>query len=175
MTAKSRRRASLVLVGVGVVAASALLLGPAGRNPRESVAPRFVARVVDPRRAITDYRGMPLLLNVWATWCDPCREEMPSLEQLYREYQERGLRVVAISIDDDGQAELIREFVREHNLTFDVLHDPRGGIMRQYPVRGVPQTFLISRRGQIRATRYAADWLSPTNRALVDSLLLRDR
>ena len=118
---------------------------------------------------------MPLLLNVWATWCDPCREEMPSLEQLYREYQERGLRVVAISIDDDGQAELIREFVREHNLTFDVLHDPRGGIMRQYPVRGVPQTFLISRRGQIRATRYAADWLSPTNRALVDSLLLRDR
>jgi len=126
-------------------------------------------------RPLLDYKGAPLLMNVWATWCDPCREEMPSLERLYREYRERGLRVVAISIDDGGQVDLINEFVSEHGLTFDVLHDPKSAIMRQYPVRGVPQTFLISRDGEIRATRYAEDWYSAANRALVDSLIVRDR
>jgi peroxiredoxin len=100
---------------------------------------------------------------------------MPSLERLYRQYRERGLRVVAISIDDGGQVDLIKEFVSEHGLTFDVLHDPKGSIMRQYPVRGVPQTFLISRDGAIRATRYAEDWYSSANRALVDSLLMREQ
>src|SRR3970282_710231 len=103
--------------------------------------PRFVPRTLSPpaeERRLDDYEGSPLLVNVWATWCDPCREEMPSLERLYREDRDRGLRVVAISIDDGGQVELINEFVGEHGLTFDVLHDPRGAIMRQSPVRGVP-------------------------------------
>lgn len=148
------------------------------RQPRDGAAgaPRFVARTLtDPAvtRSLDDYLGSPLLLNVWATWCDPCREEMPSLERLYREYRGRGLRIVAISIDDASQVELIREFVDEHALTFDVLHDPGSAVMRQYPVRGVPQTFLITRDGAIVATRYAEDWYADPVRALVDSLLLR--
>ena len=163
---------------IALVATGTFLLRRAEMAPGANLAPRFVAQTLSTpaeARSLDDYAGAPLLVNVWATWCDPCREEMPSLERLYREYRDRGLRVVAISIDDGGQVDLINEFVSEHGLTFIVLHDPKGAIMRQYPVRGVPQTFLISRDGAIRATRYAEDWYSAANLALVDSLLLRER
>jgi hypothetical protein len=95
---------------------------------------------------------------------------MPSLERLYREYRDRGLRAVAISIDDGGQVDLINEFVSEHGLTFDVLHDPKSAIMRQYPVRGVPDV-LVSRSGE-SGPPLRGGWYTAANRALVDSLLL---
>jgi thiol-disulfide isomerase/thioredoxin len=166
---------------LGVAAmASVVLLMRSGGAPLPATegrrAPRFVAATIDSvpvERSLDDYAGRAVLLNVWATWCDPCRDEMPSLERLYRDYAPRGLRIVAISIDDAGQDALIREFVSEHGLTFDILHDRGGrtGIMTLYPVRGVPQTFLISRGGEIVATRFAADWSSASSRALVDSVL----
>jgi peroxiredoxin len=146
-----------------------------GRGASESDrAPRFVAATIDAApapRSLDDYAGQPLLLNVWATWCDPCREEMPSFERLYADYRGRGLRIVAVSVDDDGTDDLLRDFVRENALTFDVLHDKTSAILTQFHVRGVPQTFLISRSGRIVGTRFAADWSSAASRALVDSLL----
>jgi peroxiredoxin len=139
-----------------------------------AAAPRFVASTLDSlpvQRSLDDYAGHPVLLNVWATWCDPCREEMPSLETLYSDYRQGGLRIVAISIDDAGNESLIREFAQENRLSFDILHDPNGRIMSLYQVRGVPQTFLIARDRRIIATRFAADWSSDASRALVDSLM----
>ena len=141
-------------------------------------APAFVASTIDSTpgvRTLNDYRGRPLLLNVWATWCDPCREEMPSLQRLHEAYKDRGLQVVAISIDEPGDVGLIREFVAAHRLTFTVLQDGNKAIMTQYQVRGVPQTFLISSNGEIRGTRFSADWASEQSRALVDSVLVGDR
>jgi cytochrome c-type biogenesis protein len=137
-------------------------------------APRFVATTLDsaPRiRTLDDYRGRPLLLNVWATWCDPCREEMPSLQRLYDAFKDRGLQVVAVSIDDPGNEGLIREYAAEHKLSFDILHDGKAAIMSQYEVRGVPESFLISATGEIRGTRFVADWSSAESRALVERLL----
>lgn len=157
-----------------MIVASVLVLFRVPETERPVTAPRFVARTVDAEsaeRSLDDYAGLPVLLNVWATWCDPCRDEMPTLQRLHIAYAPRGLRIVAVSIDDAGQVGLIREFAAEHGLTFDILHDARGAIMRQYPVRGVPQTFLISRDGRIVATRYLEDWFSERNRKLVDSLL----
>lgn len=91
----------------------------------------------------------------------------------HRVYRSRGRRIGAVSIDDPGNEQLIRDFAKETGVTFDILHDPKTTIMRQYQVRGVPQTFLISRRGEIVARRFAADWSSPASCALVDSLLER--
>lgn len=168
-----------MLAVVVALGAAALLLrtdapedqkGTTGSNP----APQFVAQTLDSlpqRRTLADYAGAPLILNVWATWCDPCREEMPSFERLYRDYKSRGLRIAAISIDDGGSAELVREFVKEHSLSFDILLDPKADVMSQYAVRGVPETFLISRSGEIVGRRYVADWDAPSNRRTVDSLL----
>ena len=168
---------------IGVSSGAGLVFAAYEIGLRPSVLPRVAAGVPAPpfsatpidsaavHRTVGDYAGQPVLLNVWATWCDPCRDEMPSFERLYRDDRRRGLRIVAVSIDDPGDVPLIREFVREHHLTFDVLHDPKAAIMPEYQVRGVPETFFISRRGEIVATRFSADWSSPASRALVDSLL----
>ena len=161
------------------IGGAALVLWPAMRHAPAPVAagqsaPHFVALTLDAvpaRRSLDDYAGQPLLLNVWATWCDPCREEMPGLQRLYQDYRPRGLRIVAVSIDDPGNEPLIREFVREHGLTFDILRSPGSEIMTQYLVRGVPETFLISPKGEIVGTRFAADWSTAESRALVDSLV----
>ncbi|MGH7712971.1 MAG: TlpA disulfide reductase family protein [Gemmatimonadaceae bacterium] len=173
----STRRAAIAGATVlCVVAVIVVMLRSSAADSVSSVrrAPRFVAWTVDSlptERSLDDYAGYPLLLNVWATWCDPCREEMPSMDRLYRDYRDRGLRVVAVSIDEAGNESLIREFVGDHGLTFDILHDAKSDIMSLYGVLGVPQTFLISRRGEIVANRFAADWSSAESRALVDSLL----
>lgn len=137
-------------------------------------APDFSAVTLDSvpmPRSLADYRGRPVLLNVWATWCDPCREEMPGLQRLYDAYKARGLRVVAVSVDDRGSEGLIREFVADHHLTFDILHQGAADMMATYQVRGVPQTFLISRSGELVATRFVTDWNSAESRQLVDRLL----
>ena len=94
------------------------------------------------------------------------------MQRLYDAYKDRGLKVVAVSIDDDGNEPLIREFAAEHHLTFDILHDLKSEIMTTYQVRGVPQTFLISADGEIRATQFVTDWSSDANRQLVERLLL---
>jgi thiol-disulfide isomerase/thioredoxin len=165
-------------VTTGVLAASYALFRVAAANAPARVSagapvPAFVAVTVDSapqHRTIADFRGSPVLLNVWATWCDPCREEMPSMQRLYEAYRDRGLRVVAISIDDRGSEPLIREFVAEHQLTFDILHQGASDIMTILQVRGVPQTFLVSREGNVVATRFVADWSSPESRQLIDSV-----
>ncbi|MEJ7809900.1 MAG: TlpA disulfide reductase family protein [Gemmatimonadaceae bacterium] len=140
-----------------------------------SDAPNFSAVTLDAEpepRALRDYRGQVVLLNVWATWCEPCKIEMPSIEGLHREFGGRGLRVIAVSIDDPGEAERIRGFVREYGLTFDVLHDPSGRISRAYQTTGVPETFVIGKDGVIRKKVIGAiRWDSPANRALIAQLL----
>jgi peroxiredoxin len=137
-------------------------------------APEFEAKSLsDPTRVgrLSDYRGSVVLLNVWATWCDPCRREMPSIEKLYQELGPKGFRVVAVSIDDGGAAADIREFAREHGLTFDILHDPTGAIQLVYQLIGVPESFLIDQDGVIRKTAFESDWYSAENRDLVARLL----
>lgn len=125
---------------------------------------------------LEDYAGDVILLNIWATWCDPCREEMPAIERLHRAFGPRGLKVLAVSIDGKGDEGAIRSFVREYGLTFAILHDPEGDIQRIYRTTGVPETFVIARDGIIRKKVIgAADWSSEGNRALVAQLLSEDR
>src|SRR5688500_4432319 len=75
---------------------------------------------VPEERTLGDYRGEVVLLNVWATWCLPCEAEMPSMELLHRAYADSGLRIVAVSIDEPGSEQTIREFIERYELTFDI-------------------------------------------------------
>lgn len=140
-----------------------------------SVAPDFSAVTLDsiPReKHLAEYRGQVIMINVWATWCAPCRIEMPSIEALHRAYAPRGFKVLAVSIDDPGHVETIRAFVNQYKLTFEVLHDPQKNILDLYDVSGYPETFVIGRDGVIRKKLLSAtDWNSPPNRALVERLL----
>ena len=140
-----------------------------------SKAPDFTAFTLDsvPRKkTLADYRGQVVMINVWATWCLPCRVEMPSIEALHKSYGPRGLKVVAVSIDDPGTEATIRAFVKQYGLTFQVLHDPKGAISEAYDITGYPETFILGRDGVIRKKLMSAtDWNSPDARALVDRLL----
>ena len=176
----ARQQWTIVL---GIVALLAILLAAATHYLGDELFPVAVGSEAPPLSAVTlegarrtktldDYKGKVVLLNVWATWCEPCKVEMPSIEQLYRDFGGRGLKVVAVSIDDPGEEAKIRGFVREFGLTFDVLHDPSGKIQRKYQTTGVPETFVIGRDGVIRKKVIGAiRWDSPANRALVSQLL----
>src|SRR5688572_20459672 len=165
----------VLIMGGGLLAATRFLGDESFPVTVESKAPDFRAATVDGApvtKTIADYKGDVVLLNVWATWCLPCRTEMPSMERLHRDFGGRGLHVVAVSIDKPGFEAEIRAFVKEYGLTFDVLYDPDGGITTTYQTTGVPYSFVIDRSGRIRKTVLgAADWSSQGNRSLIASLL----
>ena len=88
------------------------------------------------------------LVNVWATWCTACREEMADLEALHREFAARGLTVLAVSVDE-GDGRRVRRFVERERLTFAVAHDPEGRIQSLYGTVGVPETYLVGPDGRL--------------------------
>jgi peroxiredoxin len=140
-----------------------------------SKAPDFKAFTLDSipkEKRLADYHGQVMMINVWATWCLPCRVEMPSIEQLHKAYGPKGLKIVAVSIDDPGTDAGIRAFAKQYGLTFEILHDPTGKIVDQYDITGYPETFIVGKDGVIRKKLMSAtDWNSPEARALVDRLL----
>lgn len=137
-----------------------------------SAAPQFVARNIasDSTVTLADYRGKVVLLNVWATWCPPCRQEMPSMERLYRRFAGTDFRVVAVSVRDIETS--VKEFVEGQALTFDVLFDPAGEIERIYQTMGVPESFVIDRHGVIVKKEIGArSWDGPVTETLIQRLL----
>ena len=140
-----------------------------------SPAPDFRASTLGAparEKTLKDYRGDVVLLNIWATWCPPCRDEMPSIQALHEALGPRGLKIIAVSIDSPGKEAQIRQFAEVYGLTFEILHDSRGDIQRRYQSTGVPETFVIGRDGVIRKKVIsAARWDSPANRALIEQLL----
>ena len=96
--------------------------------------------------SLTDYRGKVVLLNIWATWCPPCVEEMPSMEKLYQELKGEGFEILAISIDESG-AQDVRPFMKKHQLSFPALIDSKGTIKGIYQITGVPESFIIDKEG----------------------------
>ena len=140
-----------------------------------STAPPFEGKTVDgtaKEKTLADYKGKVVLVNIWATWCEPCRVEMPSLEKLHREFGPQGLAIVALSVDDPGEEDHVRQFAKDLGLTFEILHDPARKTATSYQATGFPETFVIARDGTIRKKVIgAADWSSEGNRALIRELL----
>jgi peroxiredoxin len=144
-----------------------------------SKAPEFQATTMvagGPKtKNITDYRGHVVLLNLWATWCGPCKQEMPGIQALHDSLGPQGLRVVALSVDDPGFESAIRTFVAEQKLTFEILHEGSGKIERDYQTSGIPETFIIGKDGVIRKRVIgAAVWNSEGNLKLIRGLLAED-
>lgn len=173
--------ASLVTTAVFGVAL-AIKLRPQ-LNPVEigSSAPAFHATNLRTTRpaSLDDYRGKVVLVNIWATWCPPCRAEMPSMEKLHKKLDGTDFRIAAVSVDGDpfhpeeSQPPAgIMAFANGLGLTFDILHDPSGAIRRSYDIFGVPESYLIDRNGLIvKRVIGAADWEDPVNEMLIRRLL----
>ncbi|HJQ11025.1 MAG TPA: TlpA disulfide reductase family protein [Gemmatimonadaceae bacterium] len=178
MTSRQQFAIAAVVIGIaGAVAWSATHYLRKEMFPVElgSKAPDFTAYTLDTpakTRRLADYRGQVLMINVWATWCLPCRVEMPSIEALQKDYAPKGLKIVAVSIDDPGTEAAIRSFANQYKLTFEILHDPNKSIVDAYDIGGYPETFIVGRDGIIRKKLMSAtDWNSPDARALMDRLL----
>jgi cytochrome c biogenesis protein CcmG, thiol:disulfide interchange protein DsbE len=166
---------SIILVlGLGLATASYFMRDQLFPVTIGSDAPDFRAKVLGSNqyKTMADYKGQVVLLNVWATWCPPCKAELPSLQRLYEEYGPKGLKLVAVSIDDYVSEDSIRAFGKSFGLTFEVLHDSTHDIERIYQTTGYPETFVIGPEGTIRKKWIGPDdWSSQGNRALIAQLL----
>ncbi|MBA2292090.1 MAG: TlpA family protein disulfide reductase [Gemmatimonadales bacterium] len=173
-----RRQWTGVLAVIAVLALIVVILIRRAPVPIEvgRIAPDFTATDLHTgtmKSLHADYRGSVTLVNVWATWCEPCKREIPALDSLYRALGPSGLRIAAVSIDR-GDSVPVRKFMDDFGVTFDVLHDPEGVIQQTYQTSGVPESFLLDRDGRIVRIVYADHpWASPSNQRIIGELLAR--
>lgn len=164
----------ILVLGLGLAVASHFM--------RDQLFPVFVGSQVPEFRAkelgtsqyktLADYKGQVILVNIWATWCEPCRVEIPSLERLQQEYGPKGLKIVAVSIDDYVSEDSIQRYAKNLGVTFEILHDPTHAIERTFQATGYPESFVVGPEGTIRKKVIGPDdWSSIGNRALVAQLL----
>ena len=140
-------------------------------------APGFTLLTLDGGRAsLTDHRDKLVVLNFWATWCQPCTVEMPSLEALWQRYRDRGLIVVGVSVDRGAPKALLEPYVRNLKLTFPILLDPDSKTSDRWRVTALPATFLVRPGGEVAGVAMGAhEWNSDEMRALVERLLPHPR
>ncbi len=139
-----------VAIGLGLLAllASAFLLPNGGRPQEGDPAPDFTLTLLDGTKiSLRDLRGQVVVLNFWASWCDPCRKEAPDLQKAWEMYKDKGVVFMGVSHKDAEDAS--RAFVQEFGLTYLNGIDPRGRISRAYGLTGVPETFVIDAEGRV--------------------------
>ncbi|HEX8990314.1 MAG TPA: redoxin domain-containing protein [Anaerolineales bacterium] len=152
-----RRALYVLLLAAGLIwiFASADRSGAAtaGRIPAPQkgfLAPDF--SLADPqgtRYSLAALRGRPMLINIWATWCPPCRAEMPTIEQYYRQYRQQGLVVLAVDATSQDNPLDIVPFTQQYGLTFPILLDETGDVARRYQLESLPSSFFINRDGSV--------------------------
>ena len=143
---------TVAIAGVFAACAPAERQGPPriGEPAREYAAVTLEGDTV----SLASLQGEVVLLNLWATWCTPCRAETPYLQEIYEEHRDQGFRVVGVSMDTRNQADAVRMFVDEFGVTYTILHDPAMRGMDLYQALGLPATFLIDRDGTLRWLRF---------------------
>jgi cytochrome c biogenesis protein CcmG, thiol:disulfide interchange protein DsbE len=180
------QRAKLVAQGIaiGLVALLFLLLvwalvtdeggglAAAAARGDKPEAPDFTLERLDEEGELTlsSLRGKPVLVNFWASWCHPCKEEAPILEEVWQRYRERGLVVVGVDMQDlrsEG-----REFVSENGLTFPTVFDGPGKLYETYQLVGLPETFVVDREGRL-VDAIVGDVTSEEARARLDDAVAR--
>ena len=161
MSARFGSRSLLLLVAGGLLAAAPLPAQLLGRP-----APEFTLKTLDGDTSrLSDHAGRPILINFWASWCKPCRREMPLLIAAHRAHREEGLAILAIDLtDQERSAGEIRRFQTEFQMPFPVLLDEKGKVRRLYALRGVPTSVFVGPDGVVRTV----------NQGPIDSVALRE-
>jgi len=133
-----------------------------GSHPHRigEMAPDFTLQDSDRKVVLSQFRGQVVLLNFWATWCPPCEAELPSLISLQARERSRGVMVLGVSIDVDGDA--YHRFLQQRNVNFLTVRDPEQRISGMYGTSGWPETYVIDRKGVVRRKIVGPiDWNSP--------------
>ncbi len=173
---KNTKALYLIIAAVGILFASALVFG-AGRRPEKQASPLFEAPEIElvdldgNVSALSEYRGKAIMLNFWATWCPPCRYEKPFMQKIYDDYRDKGFLILAVSVRENSHT--VQNYIETHGYTYPVFLDARGEAFSAYDqTGGIPQTYLIDRKGNITSFLSGArDWTDQDNRRLIEEIL----
>jgi cytochrome c biogenesis protein CcmG, thiol:disulfide interchange protein DsbE len=168
----ANRRGLIIGVVTAAIGVAAVLGMLAMRSRTPALAADFAVPDLGGQAVrLSAFRGKVVLLNLWTTWCPPCREEMPSMEKLWLQLKDRGFVLLAVSQDEGGKA-LVEPFVQQLKLTFPVLVDPEHQVGDRYQVWGYPESFLIDREGRVVERIIGPrDWLAPAQVEAIEKLL----
>lgn len=141
-------RPVVVVAVAGLLASACGMEGPPRPVGVGDPVPIYGAVTLDSdSMSLADLRGQVVLLNVWATWCPPCREEIPELQSLYERHGDRGLEVVGVSVDAAGERQSVGRFVERFGVTYPIWLDPQERVASVFRTTGVPTSLLIDRQG----------------------------
>lgn len=150
----TRLRRALLPALAALAAACSASDGPQPPRVGEPAPPYTAVTLDGDTVTLESFRGKTVLLNLWATWCAPCRQETPFLQSLYEEHRDRGFEIVGISMDTRDQKQAVGQFVEEYGVTYPILWDPQMRGMDRYQVLGLPATFLLDQEGVVRWMQY---------------------
>jgi len=174
-----RRVLYFVILGLGLLWIY-LSAGKSNASPTEIVAapqkgflaPEFELNTASRETVkLSDLRGQAVLVNLWATWCPPCREEMRSIEKVYNEYKDQGFVVLAVNMTYQDDTQKIIPFVTERGLTFPILLDETGDMANDYQMRSLPSSFFIGRDGIINEVVIGGPMAEALLRTRVEGIL----
>ena len=162
----------LSLLAIGAIYITACRSNNVGERVR---APDFTLPDLEGNEiSLRDFKGKVIFLHFWATWCPPCRNEMPSVEVLYQKLKDKDFELLAVSLDRQGSS-AVEPFIRDYGLTFPILLDLEGKVARTYKVRGIPSTFIVDKEGLIAERVVGArDWTASDSIKKFLSLIEKD-
>jgi len=136
------------------------------------MAPNFCLEGLDGRKVeLKTFKGKVIFINFWATWCGPCKEEMPSMEALYQQYKEKDFVFLTISVDYGGIKQ-VKEFIKQNRYTFPVLLDPKCETFDVFRVKGIPTTLIIDKKGRMIGKAVGPrNWKNPEFTSLLNMLI----
>lgn len=164
----------LLLLSLATIPSMASERSPLKPLTERIPAPDFTLQDMDgATHRLSDYRGRVVVVNFWATWCPPCRREMPSMQRAWERLTPEGIALLAIDVGEDE--ETIFSFSGEFTLEFPLLLDSDGSAVEQWPVRGLPTTFIIDPEGRIAYQAVGGrEWDDPAILAQIRSLVITD-
>lgn len=172
-----RRSAYLLILGLGLAwifisARSSSTPGLTAAPQQGFSAPDFtLTSITGETVMLSDLRGKAVLVNLWATWCPPCRAEMPAIEKVYNEYKDQGFVVLAVNMTYQDAFDKIEPFVKEQGLTFPILLDETGSLANSYQLRSLPSSYFIGRNGVIQEVVIGGPMAEALLRTRIEKLL----
>jgi cytochrome c biogenesis protein CcmG, thiol:disulfide interchange protein DsbE len=179
MQQTQRRILYLILLTTGfawiILSADKTGTSTAGKIPAPQtgfLAPDFELKTPEGETIkLSDLRGQPVLVNLWATWCPPCRAEMQTLETVYKDYQDLGFTILAVNMTSQDDPQAVLPFVKERGITYPVLLDDKGEVARAYQMKSLPSSFFINRDGTITEVIIGGPMAEALLRTRIEELL----
>jgi peroxiredoxin len=133
-----------------IIAAAALTLPALAADPTGAPAPQFTLTARSGANvSLGQYRGQVVMLNFWASWCGPCRQEMPLLDSIYTKYKRMGFTLIGVNVEPDSKS--ANDWLKQTPVSFPILYDKESKVSKMYDVEGMPSTVIIDRAGKVRA------------------------